>query len=51
MEKALSNLSAVLKEEGILIVGVSETATVRHSSLDAKNQNDVFYFQSSNRRR
>jgi len=49
-ERILSNLSAVLKDGGILITGVSETAGICHAHLDAKNQNDVFYFQYTNRR-
>jgi chemotaxis methyl-accepting protein methylase len=46
-ERVLGNLSAVLKEGGILFLGVSETPGVKHPSLDEKNQNDVFYFQKS----
>jgi len=49
-ERILSNLSAVLKEDGILIMGVSETAGVCHADFDEKIQNDVFYFQCRNRR-
>lgn len=44
-ERVLSNLSSALKEEGTLIMGVSETAAVNHADLDEKNKNDVFYFQ------
>ena len=44
-ERLLSNLIAVLKEGGILITGVSETAAVHHSGIEGRNQNDVFYFQ------
>ena len=53
-ERVLSNLSQVLKEEGILILGVSETASVQHVSLTQKHRrllsgpgssfDDVFYF-------
>ena len=43
----LSNLSAVLKEGGLLIMGVSETAGAQHPDLEAKNKRDVFYFQKS----
>jgi chemotaxis protein methyltransferase CheR len=49
-ERILSNLSLVLKENGILILGVSETAGVQHIHLMQKNQrlppsfDDVFYF-------
>ena len=50
-ERVLSNLSAVLKEDGILIAGVSETAGICHDDLDAKNQGDVFYFQYMKRRK
>ena len=39
----LFNLSAALKEGGILIMGVSETAGAHHPDLEAKNRNDVFY--------
>jgi len=46
-ERILSNLSAVLKEGGILFLGVSETAGAHHACLDEKNRNDVFYFQKS----
>ena len=44
-ERLLSNLSKVLIEEGILFLGVSETAGVQYPDLEAKNRNDVFYFQ------
>jgi chemotaxis protein methyltransferase CheR len=44
-ERVLSNLSAALKERGFLIMGVTETAGVNHNDLNAKNNNDVFYFQ------
>jgi chemotaxis protein methyltransferase CheR len=44
--RVLSNLSSVLKEGGIFLVGVSETAGVHHPELAGKNlNNDVFYFQ------
>jgi len=46
-ERILSNLSAVLKEGGILIMGVSETAGAHNFGLEEKNRNDVFYFQKS----
>jgi len=46
-ERILSNLIAVLKKGGFLIMGVSETAGVRHAGIDGKNRNDVFYFQKS----
>jgi len=46
-KEALSNLIAVLKEGGILILGVSETAMVHHAGIDGKNRNDLFYFQKS----
>ena len=48
-QRILSNLSAALKQGGILIAGVSETAGICHAELDAKNENDVFYFQYLNR--
>lgn len=44
-EHILSNLISVLKEGGILIMGVSETAGVSHAAIDARNRNDIFYFQ------
>ena len=44
-ERILSNLSGNLKEGGILIMGVSETAAAQPTALDAKNKDDVFYFQ------
>lgn len=43
--RVLSNLSIALKENGLLILGVSETAGARHESLVSKNVNDVFYLQ------
>jgi len=49
-ERVLSNLSFLLKENGILILGVSETAGVQHAHLTQKHQrlppsyDDVFYF-------
>ena len=46
--RVLNNLASSLKEGGILIMGVSETAGVKHPSLDAKNRDDVFYFQKNN---
>jgi chemotaxis protein methyltransferase CheR len=46
-EHILSNLIAVLKEGGILILGVSETSLVRHNGIEGKNQNDLFYFQKA----
>ena len=47
-ERVLGNLSSALKEGGILIMGVSETAGVHHLNLAAKNTADVFYFQKIN---
>ena len=44
-EKILSNLSSSLKEKGILIMGVSETAGAHPPLMEEKNNNDVFYFQ------
>ena len=46
-ERVLSNLSSALKEGGILIMGVSETAEAHHADLAKKYRNDVFYFQNS----
>ena len=44
-ERLFCNLAAALKEGGILIMGVSETAGAYPPQLDSKNENDVFYFQ------
>ena len=44
-ERALSNLAAVLKDGGILLLGISETAGARHPGLEQINQNGVFYFR------
>jgi len=44
-DRILSNLIAVLKEGGILITGVSETAAVHHAGIEDKNRGEVFYFQ------
>jgi len=46
-ERILSNLIAVLREGGIFITGVSETAAVHHAGIEEKNRSDVFYFQKS----
>ena len=43
--RLFSNLSAALKEGGILIMGVSETAGASPVGLENKNNGDVFYFQ------
>jgi chemotaxis methyl-accepting protein methylase len=47
--RVLANLSKVLREEGFLLLGVSETAGAHNVCLDAgldqKSQKDVFYFQ------
>jgi chemotaxis protein methyltransferase CheR len=47
--RVLLNLSKVLKEDGILLLGVSETAGAHNpcfnAGLDERNQKDVFYFQ------
>ncbi|MCL1815096.1 MAG: hypothetical protein FWG27_04680 [Treponema sp.] len=44
-DRVLSNLSSALNEEGILILGVSETAGMHYAGLAEKNRNEVFYFQ------
>jgi chemotaxis protein methyltransferase CheR len=44
-ERLFSNLSGALRKDGILLMGVSETAGVRHDSLESKDRNNVFYFQ------
>jgi chemotaxis methyl-accepting protein methylase len=47
--RVLLNLSKVLREGGILLLGVSETAGAHNAcfeaGLDEKNRKDVFYFQ------
>jgi chemotaxis protein methyltransferase CheR len=47
--RVLNNLSQVLREDGILLAGVSETAGAHNVCLDAgldqKCRDDVFYFQ------
>jgi len=47
--RIVSNLSKVLSEGGILLLGVSETAGAHNAcsdaGLDEKNRKDVFYFQ------
>jgi chemotaxis protein methyltransferase CheR len=47
--RIISNLSKNLKEGGILLLGVSETAGAHNAcseaGLDEKNRKDVFYFQ------
>ena len=43
-ERVLTNLAGALREGGILIMGVSETAGVQHPNLEPRNKNDVFYF-------
>ena len=43
--RILSNLSAALKDGGILMMGVSETAGANPPDMEAKNKGDVFYFQ------
>jgi chemotaxis methyl-accepting protein methylase len=50
-EQLLSNLSSILKEGGILLLGVSETAGVQHKHFVQKHRQvlptlaDVFYFE------
>ena len=44
-ERLFSNLSLALKNGGILIMGVCETAGASPSGLEHKNTGDVFYFQ------
>ena len=41
----LDNLTAALRENGILIAGVSETAGISHENLVQINENDLFYFR------
>jgi len=48
-QQALANLIAVLKEGGILFLGVSETSLLRHAGVEGKNRNDIFYFQKPRR--
>ena len=49
-ERILTNLIGVLEEGGYLIMGVSETAGVRHSGIEGRNRNDVFYFRKPSNR-
>ncbi|MCL2264767.1 MAG: hypothetical protein FWC22_01885 [Treponema sp.] len=52
-ERVLTNLSNALKENGILIMGVSETAAVTHHHLKQRikkplpQKEDVFFFQKN----
>jgi len=52
-DKVLTNLSNALKENGFLIMGISETAGVRHRHLEQKikrllpQKEDVFFFQKN----
>jgi len=52
-ERILSNLSHIIKEDGVLILGVSETAGVHHELLVQRIRkflppvDDVFYFQKA----
>ena len=52
-EKVLTNLSNALKENGFLITGISETASVKHHHLEQKikrllpQKEDVFFFQKN----
>ena len=45
--QVLSNLSGALKQDGILFMGVSETAGAHHADLEEKNRDFLFYFQKS----
>ncbi|MCL2229592.1 MAG: hypothetical protein FWC01_00705 [Treponema sp.] len=55
-EKVLSNLCNALKENGILIMGVSETSAVSHLMLEQKiirlntPKEEVFFFQKKNQK-
>jgi len=52
-EKVLTNLSNALKENGFLIMGISETAGVRHHQLEQRikrlqpQKEEVFFFQKN----
>jgi chemotaxis protein methyltransferase CheR len=47
-ERILLNLCEALNKEGILILGVSETAAAHYDTgLEGKNTNDVYYFQKT----
>jgi len=52
-DRVLTNLSNSLKESGYLIMGISETAGVKHHHLEQKikrlipHQEDVFFFQKN----
>ena len=43
--RVLTNLSYALKDNGLLFMGVSETAGASHECLAEMNKHDVFYFQ------
>jgi chemotaxis methyl-accepting protein methylase len=53
--RVLLNLSKVLKEGGILLLGVSETAGAHNACFDAglgeKSRKDVFYFQKESQKK
>ncbi|MDR0324235.1 MAG: hypothetical protein LBI12_07300 [Treponema sp.] len=46
-KRILSNLSAALKEGGLLFLGVSETAGAFHTDFSGENTDDVFYFKKT----
>ena len=46
-QRILSNLSAVLKNNGLIFLGVSETAGMQHADFTEKIRGDVFYFQKT----
>jgi len=49
--RILLNLSKILREDGVLLLGVSETAGAHSgcsdASLEQKNRKDVFYFKKT----
>ncbi|MDR2733614.1 MAG: hypothetical protein LBC99_03085 [Spirochaetota bacterium] len=44
-ERVLSNISAALRAEGLLFLGVSETMRARHADMAQKTMGDTVYFQ------
>lgn len=43
----LNNLSDSLSNNGLLFIGASETASIKHPLLVSRNLSDVFYFQKT----
>jgi chemotaxis methyl-accepting protein methylase len=49
-KKILTNLADALQSSGLLVMGVSETAGVRHEKLKSCVQGDMFYFKKTDTR-